>query len=100
MSGNNLTRKDLAEKLQAHIGTLADARRFTSVFFDTLSDAIADADKFKVHNFGVFYCTKKKKRMGRNPKSQKTAVISARRVAGFSASKTLKKRISGHGGGQ
>ncbi|MBE8158216.1 MAG: integration host factor subunit alpha [Betaproteobacteria bacterium] len=96
MSGN-LTRKDIAHKLQAHVGTFAEARRFTSVFFDTLSDAIAAHDKIKIHNFGVFRCIQKKARMGRNPKTKKAAAISARRVVNFTASHILKKRLSGNG---
>lgn len=99
MSGN-LTRKDIAQKLQKHAGTYADARRFTTVFFDTLSDAVAANDKIKIHNFGVFRCANKKARMGRNPKTKKPAAISARRVVHFTASNVLKKRLSEHGGEQ
>lgn len=94
---DNLTRKGIAQKLQAHVGTFAEARRFTSVFFDTLSEAIAAHDKIKIHNFGVFRCVQKKARMGRNPKTQKAAAISARRVVHFTASYVLKKRLSGDG---
>lgn len=93
MSGN-LTRKDIAEKLQAHVGTFAEARRFTAVFFDTLADAVAANDKIKIHNFGVFRCVRKRARPGRNPKTQKAATISARRVVQFAASNVLKKRLS------
>ncbi|MGI9306177.1 MAG: HU family DNA-binding protein [Gammaproteobacteria bacterium] len=93
MSGA-LTRKGVAGRLQDEVGTLAEARRFTAVFFETLSDAIVAHDKIKIHNFGVFRCTQKKERMGRNPKTGKAAAISARRVVHFTAGNVFKKRVA------
>ena len=44
-------------------------------------------------SFGSFMVRQKKERIGRNPKTKEEAVIDARRVVVFRASKELKNRI-------
>ena len=50
--------------------------------------------KVTLRGFGSFFVKDKKERMGRNPKTGKDAVISARRVATFKASKKFKAKIN------
>ena len=48
----------------------------------------------KIHNFGTFKLSKKKGRIGRNPKTKKEYNISSRNVITFKASKILLKYIN------
>ncbi len=48
----------------------------------------------KIHNFGTFKLSKKKSRIGRNPKTKKEYNISSRNVITFKASKILLKYIN------
>ena len=48
----------------------------------------------KISGFGKFKILNKKERPGRNPKTGKPALISARRVVTFKAGQKLRKKIS------
>lgn len=98
MSGDKLTRRDIARRLQDEVGSLSEARRFTDAFFDALSENIAANEKIKIHNFGVFRCVQKKERAGRNPKTGEAATISARRVVNFVAGRSFKERVADYDG--
>ena len=47
----------------------------------------------KLTSFGTFSVKHKKERIGRNPKTKEEAIIDARRVVSFRASKELKRRV-------
>ena len=53
--------------------------------------------KVKIAKFGTFLLRNKKQRLGRNPKTKETKVISERNVVLFRASKELKKYINKNG---
>lgn len=93
-----LTRQQIARRLQAEVGSLAEARRFVDVFFDVLGNTVADSGRLKIHGFGVFRCVDKKERIGRNPRTGQAATITARRVVNFTASKIFKQRVSEYDG--
>ena len=48
----------------------------------------------KLTSFGTFSVKHKKERIGRNPKTKEEAIIDARRVISFRASKELKRRVN------
>ena len=50
--------------------------------------------KVILRGFGSFQVIDKKERLGRNPKTGEDAVISARRVPSFKASKLLKVKVN------
>jgi integration host factor subunit alpha len=54
---------------------------------------LIDGNSVKLSSFGSFMVRQKKERIGRNPKTKEEAVIDARRVVVFRASKELKNRI-------
>ena len=89
----NLTRRGLAEELQAETGSYADARRFVGDFFDELSRRIAEDGEVRLRGFGVFRCRVKKARTARNPKTGEPAPVSARRVATFIPSGALREAM-------
>ena len=53
--------------------------------------------KVKIAKFGTFLLRNKKQRLGRNPKTKETKIISERNVILFRASKELKKYINKNG---
>ena len=61
---------------------------------ETLKQGIAQEGKVTIPGFGSFYARNKTKRIGRNPKTGKSAIISARRVPSFKASKLLKSKLN------
>jgi len=61
---------------------------------ETLKQGIAQEGKVTIRGFGSFYARNKTKRIGRNPKTGKSAIISARRVPSFKASKLLKNKLN------
>ena len=80
-----LTRNDLAKELQYELGSVVEARRFVSIFFETLKETIAENDEVKIHGFGNFRCLSKRARVGRNLKTGEEVEISSRRVVSFIA---------------
>ena len=64
-----------------------------TVFKEVRQGLIKDG-KVTLRGFGSFFVKDKKERMGRNPKTGEDAVISARRVTTFKASKKFKAKIN------
>ena len=63
-------------------------------FFDIILDNLKKEKKFKISKFGTFFLKKKKQRIGRNPKTKLTAIISERNVITFKPSKEFKNYIN------
>tara|TARA_B100001250_G_scaffold157913_1_gene135657 strand:+ start:748 stop:999 length:252 start_codon:yes stop_codon:yes gene_type:complete len=62
--------------------------------FQILLNNIKLNKKVKIAKFGTFTLRKKNKRIGRNPKTKETKIISERNVILFKASKELKKNLN------
>lgn len=90
-----LTKAMLVESLSA-IDNLSkqNAKLVVECFFNTLCDRLIDGEMVKISGFGNFVLRDKKSRPGRNPKTGKDAVISARRVVTFRAGQKLKARVA------
>lgn len=98
--GKTLTRRELAQLLYPELGSSGEAYRFVSVFFDTMAEQLIKDRELKIHGFGKFRCLDKKARVGRNPKTGKEVIISARRVVSFVAGGRFKRMmIHGEDGG-
>ena len=67
----------------------------SNLFLNTFLDLIKQnkRKKIKISKFGTYYLHKSPARIGRNPKTKEEAVIDARRVVVFRASKELKNKI-------
>ena len=89
-----LTKAMLVESLSA-IDNLPkpDAKKIVECFFKILCDRLIEGEIVKISGFGNFVLRDKKPRPGRNPKTGKEAVISARRVVTFRAGQKLKARV-------
>ena len=91
----NLTKKDIINSIHMQIGY---SKKVSEVifedFFDILLDNLKKNKIVKISNFGTFYLKRKRKRIGRNPKTKHEAIINERNVVTFKASKELKHLIN------
>ncbi|MEC9414769.1 MAG: integration host factor subunit alpha [Pseudomonadota bacterium] len=92
---NTLTRADLAELIYSEVGiSKTEASEIVDQFFEEIITDLVEGNSVKLTSFGTFSVRQKKERIGRNPKTKEEAIIDARRVVSFRASKELKKRIN------
>ena len=64
--------------------------------FQLILNNLIEHKKLKIAKFGTFELRKKKQRIGRNPKTKESKIISARNVILFKPSKEFKKYINQH----
>ena len=62
--------------------------------FKEVRQGLSDDGKVTLRGFGSFQTRDKKKRMGRNPSTGENAIISARKVPTFKASKLFKSKVN------
>ena len=62
--------------------------------FQLILNNLIEHKKLKIAKFGTFELRKKKQRIGRNPKTKESKIISARNVILFKPSKEFKKYIN------
>ena len=91
----NLTKKDIVNSIYMQIGySKKVSEKLLEEFFNILLNSLIHKKTVKISKFGTFFLKQKKQRIGRNPKTKKEAVITARNVISFKASKELKKFIN------
>ena len=91
----NLTKKEIVNSIYMQIGfSKKISESLLTDVFEIIIKNIITEKKVKIAKFGTFTIRKKKQRMGRNPKTKETKVISERNVILFKASKELKKYIN------
>lgn len=90
-----ITRNDFANRLRERFGlTTADAFKLVDIVFDEISESLIRGEEVKFSGLGSFKILAKPQRMGRNPKTGESAVISARRVASFRPSNEFRRRVA------
>ena len=90
-----LTKKELAQNLSDQTElSLADAKKFVDLFFDTIKEQLNLGKTVKLSGFGTFDIVQTKERVGRNPKTLEKKIISERNVVLFKPSKELKNYIN------
>lgn len=90
-----LTRAHLAAEVSKKIGlSTGESSEIVDLLFDEITDHFIENDDLKIVTFGSFHKNSKKERVGRNPKTKKEAIISARKVVTFNPSRVLKAKIS------
>ena len=94
---NNFTREDIADSLHTDFGlTKKDCIIFVNDIIDIIIVGLQTKGYVKIHNFGTFKVTRKKSRIGRNPKTMKDVMISERNVIKFKPSKIILDNINKH----
>ena len=91
----NLTKKDLVNLVYMQLGFSKQiSSNLIEDFFSTIVINIKNEKKLKLSKFGTFSIRQKKSRIGRNPKTKETKVISSRDVVLFKASKEFKEFVN------
>ncbi len=96
MSGRTLTRADIASNVTRKLGvSQIESAELLDGMLEEISEGLKKSGLVKLSGFGNFIVHKKKERTGRNPKTGKTAKISARKSVSFHPSQMLKKQVNG-----
>ena len=91
----NLTKKDLINLIYMQLGFSKQiSENLIDDFLSTIASNIKDEKKLKLSKFGTFSIRQKKSRIGRNPKTKETKVISSREVVLFKPSKEFKEFVN------
>ena len=91
----NLTKKDLVNLVYMQLGFSKQiSENLIEDFLSTILKNIIDEKKLKISKFGTFSIRQKKSRIGRNPKTKETKMISSRKVVLFKPSKEFKELIN------
>ena len=91
----NLTKKDLVNLVYMQLGFSKQiSENLIEDFLSTLVTNIKNEKKLKLSKFGTFSIRKKKSRIGRNPKTKETKIISSRDVVLFKPSKEFKEFVN------
>lgn len=90
-----ITKAKLTTNLSKSLGiNLKEAGEIVELFFEEICLALEKGEPVKLSGFGNFSARDKKARLGRNPKTGKSALITARRVVTFRAGQKLKLRMT------
>ena len=91
----NLTKKDLVNFVYMQLGFSKQiSESLIEDFLSTIVSNIKNEKKLKLSKFGTFTIRKKKSRIGRNPKTKETKVISSRDVVLFKPSKEFREFVN------
>ena len=91
----NLTKKQIVNSIYMQIGfsKKISENLLEDVFQIILKNLISN-EKVKIAKFGTFSLRNKNERIGRNPKTKKSKIISSRKVVLFKPSKEFKNYIN------
>tara|TARA_A100001015_G_scaffold177431_2_gene197325 strand:+ start:735 stop:1031 length:297 start_codon:yes stop_codon:yes gene_type:complete len=91
----NLTKKDLINIIYMQLGFSKQVSEILmNDFLSTIIHNIKNEKKLKLSKFGTFTVRQKKSRIGRNPKTKESRVISSRNVVLFKPSREFKEFVN------
>ena len=91
----NLTKKDLVYLVYMQLGFSKQiSENSIDDFLAIILQNIISEKKLKLSKFGTFKIRQKKSRIGRNPKTKESKIISSRDVVLFKASKEFKELVN------
>ena len=91
----NLTKKDLINQIYMQLGfSKLVCENLINDFFSTIILNLKKEKKIKLSGFGTFSIRRKNSRVGRNPKTRESKIISSRDVVLFKPSKEFKEFIN------
>ena len=91
----NLTKKDLVNVVYMQLGFSKQiSENLIDDFLSTITSNIKNEKKLKLSKFGTFTVRQKNSRIGRNPKTKETKLISSRDVVLFKPSKEFKNFVN------
>ena len=91
----NLTKKDLINQIYMQLGfSKLVSENLINDFLSTVILNLKEEKKLKLSGFGTFSIRRKKSRIGRNPKTKETKIISSREVVLFKPSNDFKEFVN------
>ena len=91
----NLTKKDLVNLVYMQLGFSKQiSENLIEDLLSTIVSNIKEEKILKLSKFGTFFIRQKKSRIGRNPKTKETKIISSRDVVLFKPSKEFKDFVN------
>ena len=82
-----------ALKTEANISK-AEAAKVVEIFFNSMTDALAEEDRVEIRGLCSFYVKQYKSYIGRNPKTGEKVPIKPKRLPFFKSGKELKERVN------
>ncbi len=87
-----MTKRDIILKISEMTGVKQIlVKAIVHKTFDVMAQALKDGQRIEIRNFGVFYRKKRKKRIGRNPKTGQVVPIPERNTVAFKPGLEIKK---------
>ncbi|EKE09237.1 MAG: Integration host factor subunit alpha [uncultured bacterium] len=94
MKTTTLTRADISDTLVREVDMPRQrASEFLEAVLNNVIESLVAKGTVKVSSFGSFNVRQKARRVGRNPKTGKEAIISPRRVITFKPSQYMKEKV-------
>jgi DNA-binding protein HU-beta len=92
--GDSMTKEELIAKMAASAGiTKVAAGTALEAFTGAVTSSLKKGQRVSLVNFGTFTISKRKARMGRNPRTGESLKIPAAKVPKFSAGKELRSAV-------
>lgn len=88
-----MNKLDIVEALKEETGiTKAEAGKIVNLFFDEMTEALANDDRVEIRGFCSFYVKAYNSYTGRNPKSGEKIEVNPKKLPFFKCGKELKDR--------
>lgn len=89
-----MTKRDIVSKISQEKGIKPTVVKVVvQGVFDTIIDALSKNRTIEIRNFGVFKVKKRRRRIGRNPRTGEVVPIPERKVVIFKPGLEMKKSI-------
>ncbi|MDX8414006.1 MAG: integration host factor subunit alpha [Mariprofundales bacterium] len=89
------TKADLVKCVWQRVGLAkSDSAHMVDAVLETIRQTLEQGEDVKLSGFGNFHVRAKSERIGRNPKTGETVMISARKVVTFHPSAKMKAKIN------
>jgi len=90
-----MNKLDLIDALQKETGlTKIEAKKVVELFFDEMSNALANGDRVEIRGLCSFYVKRYKAYTGRNPKTGEPVRIKPKKLPFFKVGKELKEQVN------
>jgi len=73
--------------------TKSEARAVVNIFFNEMSNALANGDRVEIRGLCSFYVKNYKAYIGRNPKTGEPTQVKSKKLPFFKVGKELKERV-------
>ena len=85
---------DLIEALKKETGlTKIEAKKVVALFFDEMSNALANGDRVEIRGLCSFYVKKYKAYAGRNPRTGEPTQVESKKLPFFKVGTELRERV-------